>query len=101
MSAGGINSENIIAKIRRAYFKNNKVADDDALLLNEVWKASGWDNSKTLLQNLRAMPSPETIRRTRQKLVAEGLIKPSATATDRRYATWKRVRKELGYEQKI
>ena len=101
MGAGGINSENIRAKIRRAYFKNNKVADDDALLLNEVWKASGWDNSKTLLQNLRAMPSPETIRRTRQKLVAEGLIKPSATATDRRYATWKRVRKELGYEQKI
>ena len=101
MGAGGINSENIIAKIRRAYYKNNKVADDDALLLNEVWKASGWDNSKTLLQNLRAMPSPETIRRTRQKLVAEGLIKPSATATDRRYATWKRVRKELGYEQKI
>ena len=98
MSDGGINSENIRAKIRRAYFKNNKVADDDALLLNEVWKASGWDNSKTLLQNLRAMPSPETIRRTRQKLVAEGLIKPSTTATDRRYATWKRVRKELGYE---
>lgn len=98
MSAGGINSDNIRAKIRKAYYKNNKVADDDALLLNEVWKASGWDNSKTLLQNLRAMPSPETIRRTRQKLVAEGLIKPSATATDRRYATWKRVRKELGYE---
>lgn len=95
---GGINSDNIRAKIRKAYYKNNKVADDDALLLNEVWKASGWDNSKTLLQNLRAMPSPETIRRTRQKLVAEGLINPSATATDRRYATWKRVRKELGYE---
>lgn len=44
------------------------------------------------------MPSPETIRRTRQRLVAEGLIKPSATATDRRYNSWKRARKELGYE---
>lgn len=96
---GGINSENVIAKIRRAYYKNSKVADDDALLLNEVWKASGWDNSKTLLQNLRAMPSPETIRRTRQKLVAEGLITPSATATDRRYNSWKRARKALGYEE--
>lgn len=98
MGAGGINSENIRAKIRRAYYKNNKVADDDVLLLNEVWKASGWDNSKTLLQNLRAMPSPETIRRTRQKLVAEGLIKPSMSAIDRRYASWKKTRKELGYE---
>lgn len=99
MGAGGINSENIRAKVRRAYYKNNKVADDDALLLNEVWKSSGWDNSKTLLQNLRAMPSPETIRRTRQKLVAEELIKPSATATDRRYNSWKRARKDLGYEK--
>lgn len=98
MGAGGINSENIRAKIRRAYYKNNKVADDDALLLNEVWKASGWDKNKTLLQNLRAMPSPETIRRTRAKLVSEGLIKPSITATDRRYNSWKRDRKELGYE---
>lgn len=99
MGDGGINSENIRAKIRRAYYKNNKVADDDALLLNEVWKASGWDNSKTLLQNLRAMPSPETIRRTRQKLVAEGLIKPSMQAIDRRYASWKKTREALGYEE--
>jgi hypothetical protein len=95
---GGINSDNIRAKIRKAYYKNNKVADDDALLLNEVWKASGWDNSKTLLQNLRTMPSPETIRRTRQKLVAEGLIKPSMSAIDRRYASWKKTRKGLSYE---
>ena len=95
---GGINSDNIRAKIRKAYYKNNKVADDDALLLNEVWKASGWDNSKTLLQNLRVMPSPETIRRTRQKLVAEGLIKPSMSAIDRRYASWKKTRKGLSYE---
>lgn len=98
MGAGGINSENIRAKIRRAYYKNNKVADDDALLLNEVWKMSGWDNSKTLLQNLRVMPSPETIRRTRAKLVAEGLMKPSISAIDRRYKCWKKTRKELGYE---
>ena len=99
MGAGGINSENIRAKIRRAYYKNNKVADDDTLLLNEVWKMSGWDSSRTLLQNLRVMPSPETVRRTRQKLVAEGLIKPSATSIDRRYNSWKRARKALGCEE--
>lgn len=93
-----INSDNIRAKIRRAYYKNNKVADDDALLLSEVWKASGWDKEKTLLQNLRVMPSPETIRRTRQKLVAEGLIRPSMSAIDRRYASWKSTRRNLGYE---
>lgn len=93
-----INSDNIRMKIRRAYFKNNKVADDDALLLSEVWKMSGWDSSRPLLENLRKVPSPETIRRTRQKLVAEGLIEPSMSATERRYKSWKKARKELGYE---
>lgn len=98
MSAGGINSENIRIKIRRAYAKDKRVADDDALLLSEAWKASGWDDNKSLLANLRGMPSPETIRRTRQKLVAEGLITPSLSATERRYKNFKRARKELGYE---
>jgi len=84
--------------IRMAYFKNEKVADDDALLISEVWKAYGWDNSKTLLQNLRSMPNPETITRTRRKLISEGLIKPSMSATERRYKSFKNVRKVLGYE---
>ena len=93
-----INSENIRDKVRKAYFKNNKAADDDALLLSEVWKMSGWDSSKPLLENLRKVPSPETIRRTRQKLVSEGLIIPSMSATERRYKSWKSTRRNLGYE---
>jgi len=98
MSAGGINSKDMRYVIRMAYFKNEKVADDDALLISEVWKAYGWDNSKTLLQNLRSMPNPETITRTRRKLISEGLIKPSMSATERRYKSFKNVRKVLGYE---
>lgn len=93
-----INSDNIREKVRRAYFKNNKVADDDALLLSEVWKMGGWDSGRPLLENLRKVPSPETIRRTRQKLVSEGLIKPSMSATERRYKSWKSTRRNLGYE---
>lgn len=93
-----INSDNIRSKIQRAYYKNPRVADDDMLLLNEIWKASGWSNCVSLLENLRKMPSPETIRRTRQKLVQDGVIKPSMSAINKRYAGWKRVRKELGYE---
>ena len=95
----GINSDNIRSKIRRAYYKNKRVADDDALLLAIVWDESGWERNASLLTNLRKMPSPETMRRTRQRLVAEGLIKPSASATDRRYRSWKRARKALGYEK--
>lgn len=98
MSAGGINSRDMRAVVRKAYFKNEKVADDDALLISEVWKEYGWDNSKTLLQNLRCMPHPETITRTRRKLISEGLIKPSMNATERRYRSFKNARKALGYE---
>lgn len=98
MSAGGINSKDMRAVIRKAYFKNEKVADDDALLISEVWKAYGWNNDKSLLQNLRNMPHPETITRTRRKLISEGLIKPSMSATERRYKSFKNARKELGYE---
>ncbi len=93
-----INSGDIRSKIMSAYYEDVKVADDDMLLLGKVWKASGWDRDKSLLENLRAMPSPETIRRTRQKLVAEGAIQPSVSATERRYKHFKRVRRELGYE---
>lgn len=98
MSAGGINSNDMRAVVRKAYFKNESVADDDALLIAEVWKAYGWDSSKTLLQNLRRMPHPETITRTRRKLISEGLIKPSMSATERRYKSFKNARKALGYE---
>lgn len=95
----GINSDNIRAKIQRAYYKDKRVADDDALLLAIIWEMSGWERNAPLLTNLRKMPSPETVRRTRAKLVADGVIKPSMSAIDRRYASWKRVRKALGYEE--
>jgi len=94
----GVNRGDIRLKIKQAYLKNKKVADDDALLLSEIWLASGWDSEKPLLANLRNMPSPETIRRTRQKMVEEGAIRPSLTASERRYKNFKGIRKELGYE---
>ena len=93
-----VNSRNIRAKIERAYARNRKVADDDKLLLAKVWLDSGWDNNKALIDNLRNMPSPETIRRTRQKMVEDGAICPSLTASERRYKNFKNTRKELGYE---
>lgn len=90
-------SESVKVKVRRACLKNKLAADDDKVLLAEVWKASGWSNRRTLLQNLRIVPSPESVRRARQLLVQEGLIEPSVSATERRYNNFKRVRKDLGY----
>lgn len=93
-----INSTSMREIILNAYYKNPKVADDDALLLSAVWKKRGWSSDKSLLENLRAVPSPETVRRTRQKLISEGLMTPSLSATERRYKNYRRTRKELGYE---
>lgn len=96
-----VNSDNTRQAIMRAYIRNPRVADDDTLLLNAVWKRYGWSRRKTLLQNLRSVPSAETVRRTRQRMVEEGVIEPSVNTTERRYNRFKKVRKALGYEKQI
>lgn len=93
-----INSIGMREIILSAYYNNPRVADDDDLLLSIVWKKRGWSNDKSLLENLRSMPSSETVRRTRQKLVSEGLMTPSVSAMERRYKNYRRTRRELGYE---
>jgi hypothetical protein len=97
MSSGGINSNNMRMIIRRAYAKDKRVADDDALLIAIVWEMYGWDKDLSLMMNLRRMPSPETITRTRRRLITDGLIVPSKEATERRYNNFKKTRKGLGY----
>lgn len=93
-----INSKNMRAMIIKAYNKDARVASDDKLLLSRVWAMSGWSKEKTLLQNLRDCPNAETVRRTRAKLVQEGIIKPTAEATEGRYRAFKKVREALDYE---
>lgn len=76
----------------RCVAANPKAADDDKLLISMVWIEEGWDNSQTLYGNLKRLSSPETIRRTRQKLQQDGLIKPSEKVTEARYNDFKQAR---------
>ena len=78
------------------YKKDKTVVEDDKRLMANIWTLSGWDNNKDLLTNLKAVPSPETIRRTRQKLHQDGLIEYSGATEERRYEASKEVREELG-----
>lgn len=77
------------------YHEDNNVADDDKLLISKVWARHGWNNGYSLYENLRMVPSAESIRRTRQKLVAEGLMKTSDEATEKRFVAYKGYRKEF------
>lgn len=74
------------------YYDNPKVANSDKLLIASIWAKEGWEQGCSIYQNLCKVSSPETIRRTRQKLQQEGLIKASDEITEERYKEFKQVR---------
>lgn len=87
-----VNTADMRHKILRAVHDEPKCADDDKLLISKIWEREGWDYMLSVYDNLRNVSSPETIRRTRQKLVEEGRIKPSENTTEARYQEFKQVR---------
>lgn len=89
------NFRNLRDEILSIYHLEPNVANDDKLLIARVWDRHGWTNDRSLYDNLKTVPSAESIRRTRQKLVAEGLIKPSEKATEKRYVAFRGYRKEF------
>lgn len=86
-----VNTIDMRNKILRAVAREPRVADDDKLLISKIWEVEGWDYTLSIYENLRRVSSPETIRRTRQKLVEEGSIKPSEKATEARYQEFERI----------
>lgn len=84
-------------EILTEYRYDQRVADDDKLLISRIWGRHGWDNTRGLYDNLINVPSAESIRRTRQKLVADGVMKSSKEAVEKRYKAFKEYRKELDY----
>lgn len=71
------------------------LANDDLALMAAIWTREGWYSNLTLSQNLKRVSKPETIRRTRQKLQAEGLLTPTGKTTDYRYEDYKEAREML------
>ncbi len=90
-----VNTMDMRRKVLRAVAARPKAAEDDKLLISLIWIEEGWDDGLTLYQNLKRLSSPETIRRTRQKLQQEGLIKPSEKVIDERYEDYKQARLAL------
>lgn len=87
-----VNTKDMRSKVLRWVAANPKAAEDDKLLISLIWIEEGWDYDDSLLNNLRHVSSPETIRRTRQKLQQDGLIKPSEKTVEARYKDFKEAR---------
>ena len=71
------------------------LANDDLALMAAIWSREGWYAELTLTQNLKRVSHPETIRRTRQKLQSEGLLKPTEKTMDRRYEDYQEAMEVL------
>ncbi len=89
-----VNDKAMRDKIIEAVKRNPELANDDKRLIATIWWIEGWHDPE-LYEKLTRHSSPETIRRTRAKLVEEGVIKPSAEATAARKAEEQEVRRML------
>lgn len=87
-----INSQQLRTRILDIYQYDKRVAEDDKYLIAKIWEEDGWNNQKSVYVNLVNCTSPESIRRTRAKLVQEGLIKVSDKTQEARYQDYKQVR---------
>lgn len=90
-----VNTKDMRSKILAVVRRNPTSVNDDRLLISLVWLDEGWDYGKGLYANLRNVSSPETIRRTRQRMVEEGVLKPSEATTEARYQEFKQARMML------
>lgn len=69
-----------------------EAANDDALLLEQVWREDGWLDNRSLYDNLCRVTRPETISRRRRELFNMGLIKYSQSADNERMEAFKSER---------
>lgn len=90
-----VNTENMRERIIKLCKENPKLADDDKRLIATIWWYEGWKDPE-LYEKLKMVSSPETIRRTRAKLVQEGIITPSEAVTEMRYNEYKDARAAVG-----
>lgn len=89
-----INNKPMRDTIKRLVRANPELADDDKRLIASIWYIEGWTDPE-LYNHLKAVSSPETIRRTRAKLVEEGVIKPSQKTQEARYQEFKQARMSI------
>lgn len=89
-----INSKKMRDKIISLCKRDPTFADDDRRLIACVWYEEGWEDSY-LYEHLCKVSNPETIRRTRARLVEEGVIIPSSAVTKARQTLGKQIKNQM------
>ena len=75
------NAEQLVAKVLKEY---PEARSNDRELIRLVWELQGFRIPRKLLPFYYRVLSPESIRRTRQKLQAQGLFLPEAEKVAKR-----------------
>lgn len=91
-----INGLSLRETILRMCKQDKRYASDDLLLIAAIWYQEGWRDPE-LYKHLKESTTPESIRRTRQMLRMEGLIRGTDEVEDGRFDLMEQVHEQLGY----
>lgn len=95
-----MNKSKIRNIVLECYYEDNNVVNDRTALIAAVWRKSGWDDSRSLEENLMRVPSAESITRRLRELHQEGLIEYSSDELERRTEAFK-TEQEIHSSHKI
>lgn len=70
-------------------------ANNDMELIVQVWYEEGWNDNKTLRQNLSHVSPASSITKARRDLHRGGYIRYNKSAEEHRYKKFKQIRDEL------
>lgn len=87
----------ITSYVRQALANNEKARNSDKVLLLQVWHSLGFDLTPAQTAKFLELPTPETIRRVRQKLQEGGQYLPSEQVQETRYKMFKDVYSEAAF----
>lgn len=80
--------------ILRLYRADKAIVNDAHRLTEQVWYEFGWNDSRSLWDNLSRVPLQESIARRRRELHEKGLIQYSEEADKKREQQFVEIRNE-------
>jgi len=92
-----------LSKLQRLVYKviqdNPGVQNDDAKLVAAVWRTEGWNDSRSLEDNIKRVTRSESITRRRRELHEAGLITYSGEAMKARTEAYKKEQNAHSYHE--